>query len=276
MTKRKRSVQKRSMVEEFSQSPNSIVSVQCIATFLTDMDLIHILRCSRQWNKEWKMAYFNLLWLPIKHYSSCKDARNVCYISTMAQMKSLTSNVIGLHANRINFPLPRLPPFLDTLRLGYGFNQPLHDLPSTLIELELGCTFNQPLPNLPPKLRHLSLGNSFNHPLPHLPESLLVLKLGECFDQNLLCFPPQLKKIVLRGFCFKKLPPWPSSLTKLTWSNFFAPLTWPASLEHLKWRYNSISLPANLSNLPSTLITLNKKPYHVSTNSSAESCADST
>ena len=83
-------------------------------------------------------------------------------------------------------PSSNLPPKLTHLTLRNKFNKELPVLPSTLQSLILGYEFNQPITSLAkcPNLKRVVLGYDFNQDLT-LPESLTDLTLGFAFDKCL-------------------------------------------------------------------------------------------
>jgi FNIP Repeat len=107
--------------------------------------------------------------------------------------------------------LAQLPATLQSLHLGYQFNQPLAAgiLPAALQSLHLGHYFNQPLAAgvLPTTLQSLDLGYYFNQPLAAgvLPANLQSLHLGICFDQPLIngVLPASLQSLNL-GYYFNQ------------------------------------------------------------------------
>lgn len=103
-----------------------------------------------------------------------------------------------------NYPLPKLPENLNTLILGWKFNQALLNLPESLRILDLGKNYDKPLPKLPKKLKSLVLAKdtSLHQPLPESLQSLTLTHTTRFNDQILL--PKSLEFLTLETSSYGK------------------------------------------------------------------------
>lgn len=158
-------------------------------------------------------------------------------LSDLTQLKDL---VMGGKFNRSLDQL-QLPDSLETLTLGYCFDQPLSHLPAGLTRLELGHSFDQALGALPCHLRSLSFECAFDQKLENLPSTLQSIRFGSCFNQSLVGvqLPSDLCELTFGYFYDRSLKGvnWPLNLQSLTFGHLFN-----SSLAEAKWPPRLVSL----------------------------------
>ncbi len=114
-----------------------------------------------------------------------------------------------------------LPKHLKILKFGAGFNRAIKDLPLNLEILHFGDDFNQPIHHLELlNLEELVFGREFNQHLPILYGSLKKLVLGANFDRS-LDLPPSLVTLQLGKYFNQSLGDLPRGITNLTFGERF-------------------------------------------------------
>jgi len=162
-----------------------------IANYLDRNDLLNLLSICNQTREYIEIFYnkYNIILPTINPLP--KDA----YISIIIFQKQL-NKIKHLTINN-DIELIVLPQSLQSLTLGWNFNQPIDHLPQSLQSLTLECNFNEPVDNLPQSLQSLTLGHNFDQPIDNLPQSLQSLTLGHNFDQPIDNLPQSLQSLTL-------------------------------------------------------------------------------
>jgi len=174
---------------------NDSLPIGVLPESLTSLELIH--GFDTRWAVEESVLPSSLLRLKLYEWT--------LPLSDLALPASLTELDI---ASLSNYPLPALPPQLELLAIGGGYDQPLTGkLPASLRILRLSGYFGQPLTadlfDSTPQLKELCLsdyGTTRQLDVSVLPRSLRVLRVGEQYElvmAHTAHIPPHMERVIV-------------------------------------------------------------------------------